>query len=901
MSRPDGRLVSFGRWLMMRVPIRDQNRQAILGDLDELYHDRRDAGRGFTADVWYLKEVVVAALRLAAHSLLSSGAGISLLDIKLGARMLRKEPMLTTVAILALGIGIPLTLMPAHALFSITAPLPVDEGERLAGIRTWDLETNRRAPGSLHDFEALRRELTTFEAVAASRAEEWNLYSEDGRVEPVSGAVISATAFDILRVPPLLGRPLQAADEVVGAPDVVVIGAPLWESRFGSDPEILGTTIRLGHTPHTVVGVMPESFAFTLFDQLWIPLRDDPADYPGGGGASVEVFGRLADGASMDQAGAEVEAVRQRMATERAGSVGQFQGQVVTMPIWISQSIETITTDPYVYLAQFVFIGLLAIVCGNVGIMVLARTANRSHEIAVRAALGASRGRIVSQLFVEALVLALLATGLGLLVADRYAFRLRPLWREVPPWVDLGIGWQTALLALGLGVVCAGGASVIPALRATGRSVHGTLQRSTGGRTIIGFGAGSTALIVAEVALAVAALSWGATFIGTAFVDTSGEMGIDLERYVAARLRIPNTVPVTGRAVAYSNDLATQLSTTQVELKRRIASEPGVLSVAMTRSLPGTQHARARFRVEGDDLDGAPSFLAFSGTVDVDFFRDMGHPILAGRDFNPDDIPEGPMAHHSAVIVNTRFVDEVLGGRSPIGMRIQRPTRRDDPSPWYEIVGVVGPFGMNWMNPARDAGVYHPAGPGEYYPVNYVIEVGGDAVDFVPRLRALATEVDPTAMIEEPMLLSEVTNGMMAELRFVALAVVFIAGIAVFLPTAGLYALVSCTVAQRTREIGIRTALGARPRNIVVTIARRAVGQLAAGVVLGLAFAAVIMGNEYQQDQLFEHVKAPAVTMVVLATLLVGTLACLVPTLRGLRIQPMETMRTTRVTSHISR
>jgi ABC-type antimicrobial peptide transport system permease subunit len=141
----------------------------------------------------------------------------------------------------------------------------------------------------------------------------------------------------------------------------------------------------------------------------------------------------------------------------------------------------------------------------------------------------------------------------------------------------------------------------------------------------------------------------------------------------------------------------------------------------------------------------------------------------------------------------------------------------------------------------------------------------------------------------------------MAELRFVALAVVFIAGIAVFLPTAGLYALVSCTVAQRTREIGIRTALGARPRNIVVTIARRAVGQLAAGVVLGLAFAAVIMGNEYQQDQLFEHVKAPAVTMVVLATLLVGTLACLVPTLRGLRIQPMEAMRSTRVTSHISR
>ncbi len=890
MSRRDAPLVRLGRWLMMRVPTSDQNRQAIVGDLDELYRDRRDAGQGVGADIWYLREVLVAALRLGAHSLLGGGAGVSLLDIKLGTRMLYRQPMLTTVALLALGIGIPLTLMPTHALFSIGAPLPVDEGERLAGIRTWDLESNRRAPGSLYDFEAWRRDLTTFQAVAASRAEEWNLRTEDGRAEPISGAVITATAFDVLRVPPLLGRALQVADEGVGAPEVVVLGAALWESRFGSDPEILGATIRLGDTPHTVVGVMPRTFAFTPFDQLWVPLRVDAVDQSDGG-PSVEVFGRLADGISMDQAGAEVEAIRQRMATEGAGPAVRLQAQVVTMPIWISQSIETITTDPYVYLVQLLFVGLLAIVCGNVSIMVLARTASRSKEIAVRTALGASRGRIVSQLFTEALVLAVLATGLGLFAADRYASRLRPLWREIPPWVDLGITWRTALLALALGVVCAGGASVIPALRATGRGIHANLQRTAGRRTIMGFGGGSTALIVAEVALAVAALSWGATFLGTTFVDTSGEMGIELERYVAARLRIPDAVPVTGRAVAYSADLATRLRTTQVELKHRIESEPGVLSVAMTRSLPGTQHGRGRFRVEGDDLDGAAPPLVFAGTVDVDFFRDMGHLILAGRDFNSDDIPEDPMAHRSAVIVNTSFVDEVLGGRSPIGTRIQRPTRGDDPGTWYEIVGVVGPFGMNWMNPARDAGVYHPAGPGEYYPVNYVIEVGGDAVDFVPRLRALAAEVDPTVMIEEPMLLSEVTNGMMAELRFVAFAVVFIAGIAVLLPTAGLYALVSFTVAQRTREIGIRTALGAQPRTIVVTIARRAVGQLTAGVLLGVGFAVVLMGNEYQQDQLFEHAKVPAIMMVVLATLLVGALACLVPTLRGLRIQPTEAFR----------
>jgi predicted permease len=889
MSRPRGPLVGLGRWLISLVPTSDRNRQGILGDLDELYADKLDAGRGFTADVWYLEEAVVAALRLGVRSLRGSGTGASLLDIKLGARMLRKQPMLTIVALLALGIGIPLTLMPAHALFSITAPFPFDEGERLAGIRIWDLDANRRSPGSLRDFEVWRQELTNFEAIGAIRVESWNVHSEDGRAEPVSGAVVSPSSFDIVRVPPLLGRTLEAADAVIGAPDVVVIGAALWESRLGNDPEIVGKTIRVGGTPHTVVGVMPERFAFPLYEQIWLPLRDNPADYLGGGEPYLEVFGRLADGVSMDQAGAEVEAVSQRISAEYTGPEARLLSQVVTMPVWASPAIERITTDPFVYLAQLIFVGLLMIVCGNVGIMILARTANRSAEIAVRTALGASRRRIVSQLFVEALVLALLATGMGLLVADRYASRLRPLWREIPPWVDLGIGWRTALLALGLGIVSAAVASVIPALRATGRSVQYNLQRYAGRGSIVGFGAGSTALIVVEVALAVAALSWGATFVGTTLL-TSDEMGIEFERYVTAQLRVPQAGAIRGPTPRFDDSLSNRVGTTQMELKHRIQSEPGVLSVAMTSDLPGTQHRRTRFRVEGD-VSGSPPPLVFEGMVDVDFFRDMGHPILAGRDFIRGDIPEEPGEDRNAVIVNTTFVEEVLGGRSPVGMRIQRPPRGDEPGPWYEIVGVVGPFGMNPLNPARDAGVYHPVGAGGFYPVNYVIDVGGDGADFVPRLRAIAAEVDPVAMIEHAMPLSEVTNGMMAELRFVALALVFIAGVAVFLPTAGLYALISFTVAQRRREIGIRTALGAHPRSIVFTIVRRAAIQLAAGVVLGAAFGAVLLGNEYQSDQLFQPVKLPAVTTVVVGTLLVGMIACLVPTLRGLRIQPTEALQ----------
>lgn len=235
-----------------------------------------------------------------------TGLGISWLDVKLGVRMLGKEPLLTAVAILTLATGIPTSLTPAHMLSIFDSTFPVDEGDRIVGIRNWDTEDNRATVRSLHDFDIWRNELSSFDQVAAARSDPWNVHSPDGKAEEVRGAEVSASTFAMLRVPPLLGQYLIDADESIDAPRVVVIGEGIWASRFGRDPDIIGKQIGIGRTPHTVVGVMPEGFLFPMRDYLWLPLRANPVDYKVGAGPDIFVFGRLADGVTVTEANAEL-------------------------------------------------------------------------------------------------------------------------------------------------------------------------------------------------------------------------------------------------------------------------------------------------------------------------------------------------------------------------------------------------------------------------------------------------------------------------------------------------------------------------------------------------------------------------------------------------------------------
>jgi len=822
------------------------------------------------------------------------GLGVSWLDVKLGVRMLGKEPLLTAVAILTLAIGIPSSLSPVHVMGVFDSTFPVEDGKAVVGIRNWDVEADRPSFRPLHDFAIWREELTSFDAVAAARSDPWNVHSDDGRAAEIRGAEVTASAFALLRTPPLMGRTLLESDEVIGAPDVVVIGEAVWASRFGRDPDIVGKSIGIGRTPHTVVGVMPEGFLFPMRDFLWLPLRANPADYAVGTGPDLLVFGRLADGVSRSEANAELQTVGSRLAAEWPETHARLRPEVVSIALMaLGEPASGLSESREIMLVQIFCLVLLFVACGNVGTMILARTATRVSELAVRTALGASRARIISQLFVESLVLALLATGLGVILADQVVRQIAKLMiEEVPYWFDISIGLDSIMLALGLAVVCAVGAGVLPAIKATSEKVQRNIQSTTSGATVR-FGAFTTLLVVAEVALSMGFLAMGAVVTRTVLQDTSGEIDIPIDRYLSASFRTVWVDPTAAEAETHLDGFLSHVRTNQEELRLRLKSEPDVRAVAMGANLPGMGHSSRPIEVEGDVSTGDGGGLRVAqARVDVNFFQDLSHPILEGRDFSTGDIPTERGAHRPTVIVNTSFVEQVFGGGGAIGERIRFAVGQDqEPGEWYEIVGVVGGLGMNVANPTRDAGLYHPFGADEIHPMRYVIEVRGDPASFVPRLRAVASDIDPDAMIQVPRPISEIAALNRLEMRLAALVVVGLSVIGTLLAAAGLYALMSFTVSQRTREIGIRAALGARTLDVIATIARRAAFQLAAGVALGCVFGTWLL-RQIVDDMDILGASIPAVLAVVGAmVVLMVALACLSPILRGLRIEPTEALR----------
>jgi predicted permease len=855
----------------------------LVSDAEELFASkvRSEGARG--ARAWYRKQARAALRRgvmirtLRSNRRASRQPLVSWLDVKLAVRMLAKHPMLTAVAALALGLGIPASLTPTHVWHAFMAPLPFDDGERIVGIRHWDTRLARPVDVSLLQFERWRESLTSFEDIGATRRAPWNLQLADGRALPVRGAETSASTFDVLRVSPALGRTLDSTDEVPGADDVVVIGAGLWASQFQRSPEVIGATVRVGGVPHTVVGVMPEGFSFPRDEVIWLPLR-------GEGARAIQVVGRLADNASLQAARSEVEATSTAV-DERV------RPEVVTTAVQRAEVPAGGERDPLVYAAQVLAICLLLIVCGNVGVMILARTSARSGEIAVRAALGASRRRIVGQLFVEGLLLALVATGIGLGVATLAARRFEAVAGPEFSMMDFGLNARTVLLALCFSVVCAGAASIVPALKATSGGIHGRLVEFAGRGSATRFGAGSTALIVAELALSVGLLSYGLVWTGTVLQDTSGEMGIELDRYLSAHLLVSD--PVHGTDVAaYPDDLRGRLSALHAELKRRLEAEPAVRAVAMARDLPGSRNAPRRVEVETPDSNGTTpetSVVAWS-RVDVDFFRNLDRPVLQGRDFAPSDLPEAYLAHRAAAIVNTTFVEQVLGGRSPIGRRLRYTSGGEDADSWYEIIGVVGPLGLNPVNPALDAGVYHPMAPGEANAVGFVLDVEGDPMAFVTRLREIAAEVDPAAMVRQPMLLSDLAAREWIGLRYLALVPVALALVAMLLSAAGLYAVMSFSVSQRTREIGIRGALGASRASILTAVGRKAAAQLGLGIVFGCLLAVPVLLSVSEDPLIRPHDPVLVVAAVVTGLALLGAVACAAPALRAARVSPTEAL-----------
>ncbi|MGE3345076.1 MAG: FtsX-like permease family protein, partial [Vicinamibacterales bacterium] len=519
----------------------------------------------------------------------------------------------------------------------------------------------------------------------------------------------------------------------------------------------------------------------------------------------------------------------------------------------------------------------MLIACVNVGLLIFARTSTRTAEFAVRTALGASRIRILTQVFTESLVLALLATGVGLGLLYVLPSRVLGLLEffPMPYWLQPELSTGTVLRAFALAGASAAIAGVIPVLRTTSTSVQRGLQRAAGQRSGTRFGLSSSVMIVADVAVAVAATGFAIGIAHRVAVTLANEQtdGIRAEQFLSATLTVPD-----GRA--------------QEAIVERLRSEPGVRSATAATVLPRMDHPTRTVEVEGEaqPLVGSGHRVRVAA-VAPGYFEALGKAPTAGRTFDRRDLSPGA----ASVMVNTTFVERALGGRSAVGRRLRFvATDGAEPGPWHEIVGVVGHLGMHSLTPTEDDGVYQVMAYGTTPSIQLAIAADGDPMALTSQVRTIARDVDARAVITGPTTLDQVFEGDWYLMTAIVGGATLLVGVLLALAASALFAIMSFTIAERTREFGIRMALGADRRRIVLQVARRALIQIGLGVLIGLPLAGSIFFEMQEQST-----TAPSASLAVglalaqglVIMLLVAFAACLGPTRRALRISPVEALR----------
>jgi putative ABC transport system permease protein len=817
--------------------------------------------------------------------------GVSWLDWKLGARLLLKYPALTIIGGLSLAAAIALGAVGIEVANELLYKrLPFDEGGRVVRLETQDTAASHVEPRVLHDFAIWQRSLKTVTELGAARVSDRNVLTGEGRVESLRVAEITASAFPLTRVTPALGRPLQPADERLSAEPVVVLSYDVWQRQFLHDPAIIGRVVTVGRTARTVVGVMPAGFGFPHNQQLWVPL---PVNYindaPPREGPAVQVFGRLADGASWQDAAAELDLVTARFAADQPTThaklrtrVRAFAGRTPGDPL----RLEDLAVHAIVLL-------LLGAVSANVATLIFARTAMREPEIVVRHALGASRARVIAQIVTEGFVLALAAAVLGLIVAQttvRSALARAPLITGdgLPFWVDLTLEPLTIAYALLLAVVAAVLIGLLPALKATGASVQRGLQGITSTGGTMKFGGIWSFIVGAQVAFTLLFVPAAVGIYIHSRQQQSTWAAFPTERYLTFRLKMDNEAMAGERGVPDDGQIGARRARAYEDLAGRLREEPGVTHVTFADRQIGAQPDWVALEMEQEGAPPARLHGNYEGGIGMTalgagYHEAFGASIVAGRGLRAADAG----AANQPVVVNEAFMREL--GRNPVGARvrtIQRGPVRET-GPWHEIVGVVTDSTAGGDGGGGTTSIYRAASAAELDPLVVTVRVAGDPSPLAPRVAALARRVDPGLQLRDIATLDEVVAQERQSKAFGSVIFQSVLVGSVVFSAAGLYALMAVAVTRRTREIGIRIALGANPRRVLRTVFARAGRQLGGGIIAGNS---LIMLIAWRTDSLTADLLVSSViTSVIMAV--VGVLACAGPARRALRIQPTEALR----------
>ena len=813
------------------------------------------------------------------------------MDLKLDVRILVKSPGLTLIAVIALAIAIGGGAAYLEFVGDVFGTHLRVAGGEVVGIQVWNTGQRTAESRALAALADWRDKSITIDQFGAFRPLDRQLITDDGRTEPARGVEINASVFRILATPPVVGRTLVEDDERIGAPPVAVIGHDLWQARFNGDPDIVGRTLHLGSIIYTIVGVMPADFGFPMSQSLWVPLKVPAARPRRGEGPAVRMFGRLKEGISLETARAELDGIlAARVAADAPGTPAPTPRPVADVRPFVTVQMSGDPDPmrlPILYATNLLSLMLLGIRCANVATLVFARTATREMEITVRTALGASRGRISAQLFAEALVLSAVAAAAGLGCATYVGAWIKWLFMQgerAPFWWNDRLRPETVLYALVLAVVAAFIVGINPALKATGRDLQHRLREAGSGGSTMTFGRLSTGVIVAQVAVTILCLTSVMTLGLNAYRERHDyDVTFPREQFLVARLAVDQDAAGTASRTS---------ELTYRALADKLMLEPGVANMTYATQLPPTSYEPFQFEFATPDVASGSRFWVHSAGVGANYFGTLGIPLVAGRSFTESEI-EGSRA---VAIVDETFVRLVLGGRSALGLMIREPRSPASglPGPWREIVGVVKDATLMPRKTIGDATVYRPAALGSASSVQLLIRTQGPASPLSARLQAVGLSVDQDIRLTDVMSLDRAADRDALAMRTFLPVFVVVAAIALLLSTAGIYALVSFTVSRRTREIGIRMALGAAPRRIITSIFSRAFTQIALGVLAGaVPSVAIVASGDGGVFGGFGVAAGLGVTCAVGALVIgVSLLSCLAPLGRALRVDPMKALRT---------
>jgi len=797
-------------------------------------------------------------------------------DVTFALRGLRKSPAFAITAILcvALGVGVTTTIFAAVNAILIR-PLPYPEPDRLIAVYAQNVERGYHGTNiSYEDYKSWRDDNRTLSGLGI-----WTWVTQtisEGETERVPGASVSANLFPTLGVRPILGRNFLPEEEFPGQSDVILISYGLWQRRFGGDSSIVGRMVSMDGRPHRVDGVMPPNFNFPDRGQFWMPFESQgPATEGRENRGYAGAIGRIKNGVTLEQVKADLANVSVRLQHDFPSQNTGWAAEVKTLRDDVSGELRK---PLLVFLAA---VGLvLLIACANVANLMLARGTSRQREVAVRTALGAERGRLIRQLLTESMLIAVLggvvgaALGIWGVRVLRFAFP-----GDVPFYFSLSV--DPRALAFGAGIIVLTGMlfGALPALRTTRVDINAALRDGARSGESKARGGARSALVIGEVAMSVVLMVAAMLLIRSYRAYTTTNLGFDQAGILTARISLPG----------FKYDTAAKRIAFFEQLEARVRALPGVTVVGSAGGIPFSGwDLQAGISVFGrPQAKKNQEIETHFQVVFPDFFEAMGVRLMHGRMLSLTD--RDTMA--PVIVVNETFAKKVFPGDDPLGKRVKIGDLESS-DPWLTIVGVVSDY--------RHYRLPQPMGPAMYYPFTAVAAWSQtltirttlpDPYSLVPSVRAALRELDPQIAMYDVKTMSDAVSQSLWRQRLQGQVLGVFAALALLLAMVGIYGVISYTVAQRTRELGVRVALGAQRGDVLTLVLKQGLRLALAGIVIGIVGA---LAMTQTLSSLLYGVRATDLLTYTVVPVLLGAVALLatyVPALRATRVDPLTAIR----------